>query len=324
MLSFKKILYSIFMQQYNPNNPVYKFKSIKVDMPTETHEEDNNETQKVKKFPDSYGLYVPPPMYETGINRPVTYLQYISFTIDTNDRDYLKYPNPFNYVTDRFTEEFTNVKIFQIYYITLPQLNLIKIPVTQDDNYTFMLNYIENNTIVNNQQIINGDTTYSICNYYNNEVNFLINNNISLVYSIDKNKNYVSYGFSGTYKLNNNPYLRLTIPEVIYSPILTTDNKSYTYFVRMSRARNNIAYASVRSPTKIFKEHTLLNFTQLTFKFADSTNKPLFINYLDKYADPVDNPTNVASKYNYIRHPLFYYHQILIGVRIGVIRNSLK
>jgi hypothetical protein len=314
------------MQVYNPNNPVYKYKSVKTTIPNNNndHVEQNKETQEKLKIPDSYGLYIQPPQYDPGVQKPITYLQYVAFTIDTNDRDYSKYPNPFSFVTNIFTEHFKNIKIFQIFYITLPQLNLLKMSLLNDANYTFMLNYIQNNNIVNNQSITNGGITYTICNYYNNEVNYIINGNISLVYSIDKNLNYYSYGFSSKYKLNANPYLRLVIPEVIYSPILATDGKQFTYFVRMSRARNNIAYASVRAPTKVFKEQTLLNFEKLTFNFYDSTNLPLTIDNLDQYADRIDDPTNMASKYNYIRHPLFYYHQINIGVRIGVIRNSLK
>jgi len=312
------------MQVYNPNNPVYKYKSVKTNPPKNNHVEENKEILEEKKYPNSYGLYIQPPEFLPGIQKPITYLQYVAFTIDTNDRDYSKYHNPFSFVTNIFTEKFKNVKIFQIFYITLPQLNLIKISQTIDANYTFMLNYIQNNTVVNNQSIINGATIYTICNYYNNEVNFIINNNISLVYSIDKKLNYYTYGFSSSYKLNANPYLRLVIPEVLYSPILSTDNKQFTYFVRMSRARNNIAYASVRAATKVFKEHTLLNFEKLTFNFFDSTHQSLTVDYLDQYADTVDDPTNMASKYNYIRHPLFYYHQINIGVRLGIIRNSLK
>ena len=92
----------------------------------------------------------------------------------------------------------------------------------------------------------------------------------------------------------------------------------------MSRARNYIAYASVRAPTKVYKEHNLINLPQLTFKFYDSTGQPLSISYLDNYASPINDPSNYASKYNYIRHPLFYWHQIIMGVRIGVIRNSFK
>ena len=314
------------MQKYNPNNPVYKYKSVRTDLPINTHEEHETEKKENKQLPNSYGLYVPPPLFESGVYNPVTFLQYVSFTIDTNDRDYLKFPNPFDFVTPIFTENFKNIKIFQIFYISLPQFNLVKIPLEHDIHYEFMHNYIQTNEVTNNQKIMNGVTyTYSICNNYNNEVNFLINGNISLVYSLFKNNtNYYSYGFSNSYKLTDNPYLRLTIPEVIYSPILSTDNKSFTYFVRMSRARNYIAYASVRAPTKIYKEHTLLNFSKLTFQYSDSTNKPLTIDHLDKYADPIDDPNNTASKYNYIRHPLFYYHQIIIGVRIGIIRNMLK
>jgi hypothetical protein len=227
-------------------------------------------------------------------------------------------------VTERFTEEFKNVKIFQMMYITLPQYNLIQIVADKDANYDFMLDYITNNTVKNNQQIVNGSITYGICNYYNNEVNFIIDNNASFVYSIDNKKNYFMYGFSNKYKLNDNPYLRMNITEVIYSPILTTDNKSFTFFVRMSKARNNIAYASVRAPAKIYKEHTLLKFAQLSFQFYDSTHQALAVDYLDRYADPIDDPTNVASKYQYIRHPLFYYHQIIMAIRIGVIRNTLS
>jgi len=315
------------MQTYNPNNPVYKYKSDKPNVPKTTYVEENKEIEDPTKLPTSYGLYVQPPQYKNPTMKSTTYLQYVTLTIDSSDRDYTKYPNPFNFMTDRFTEFFKNIKVFQIYYLTVPQFNLIKLPLSQDSNYTFMFNYVTTNvsTIVNNQLITNGAITYRICNFYNNEVNFLINDNISIVYSINiQTTAYNSYGVSNTYKLNSNPYLRLNIPEIIYLPILTTDNKQFTYFVRMSRAKKHIAYASVRSPTKVFKEQTLLNISKLTFEFYDSTNKALEISYLDNYADPSDDPTNFASKYNYIRHPLFYYHQIIMSIRIGVIRSMLK
>jgi len=320
------------MQVYNPNNPVYKYKSVKTEAPKEKHIEYNREKKSTEKLPLSYGLYVKPPQYEQGIYKPITYLQYVSFTVDTNDRDYTKYPNPFNFVTNRFSEFFKNIKIFQIYYITLPQYNLIRILQPQDDNYNFMLNFITNNQVTNNQLIIRQITTpdgiviikYRICNYYNNEVNFIINDNVSIIYSIDIKKNYYTYGFNALYKLNDNPYVRLNIPELLYLPIMATDGKMFSYLIRTSRARNFICYASAKSPSKVFKENTLLNFDKLTFNFYDSTHQPLSVDYLDKYADPIDDPTSVASKYNYIRHPLFQYHQIIMGVRIGVIRNSLK
>jgi hypothetical protein len=313
------------MQVYNPNNPVYKYKSTKTNTPKNNHVEQNKEIKDHEKIPTSYGLYVKPSLFDIGKQKAITYLQYVAFTIDTNNRDYDKYPNPFSFVSDRFTEYFENVKIFQIFYITLPQFNLVKLPLNQDDTYTFMKTYILTNTVTNNQVIVNGPYTYTISNCHGNEINFIINGNISLVYCIFRNTTqYVTYGFSNSYKLNANPYIRLDIPEVIYSPVLSTDNKKFTYFVRMSRARNSIAYASVRSPTKVYKEQNLLNFSKLTFKFYDSTHKPLAVNYLDKFADPTDNPTYISSKYNYIRHPLFYYHQIIMGIRIGIIRNSLK
>ncbi len=318
------------MQKYNPNNPVYKYKSVKVDIPNQDHIESNKEeVVENRKLRDGYGLYVPPPMFEQGMHKAVTFLQYISFTLDTNDRDYTKYPNPFDFVSDSFIEEFKNVKIFQIFYLTLPQLNLTRVTLDKDPFYNFMLSLKNTGNLKNNDEFIfsdgvNPDILVSICNTANNELNFLINHNISLVFCIDNKNNYYSFGFSSTYKLNANPYVRLEIPQVIYSPVLSTDNKKYTYFVRMSRARNQIAYASVRSPTKVFKEQTLLNFQKLSFKFYDSAHQPLSIKYLDKYADPVNDNTNWASKYNYIRHPLFYYHQIIMGVRIGLIRNTLK
>lgn len=315
------------MQSYNPNNPVYKYKSIKTDIPKTSYNEENIVGKDDSGIPNSYGLYLQPTQFKNPTMKSTTYLQYVTLTIDSTDRDYTKYPNPFNFVCDRFTEFFKNIKVFQIFYLTVPQFNVIKLQLTPDANYTYMFNYVtaNKNTIVNNQLITNGTTTYRICNFYNNEVNFLIDDNISIVYTFNLLNNlYYSYGISNTYKLNSNPYLRLNIPEIIYLPVLTTDKKQFTYFVRMSRAKKYIAYASVRSPTKVFKEQTLLNISKLTFQFYDSTNVPLEISHLDKNADPIDDPTNFASRYNYVRHPLFYYHQIIMSLRIGVIRQMLK
>jgi hypothetical protein len=320
------------MQNYNPNNPVYKYKSVKTEsrapnVPhTQEHEEDTDDISK-KKIPNSYGLYLQPPQFKDATMKSTTYLQYISFTIDSVDRDYTKYPNPFSFVCDRFSEYFKNIKVFQIFYTTLPQFNLVQIPIPQDANYTFMRNYILSNptSIVNNLLIINGSTTYRICNFHNNEVNFLIDDVISVVYSFNMNSNiYYTYGVSSSYKLNLQPFLRLNIPEIIYLPITSTDNQQFTYLLRTSRAKKFICYASVRSPAKVFKEQTLLNITKLTFNFYDSFNNQLKVLYLDKYADPIDDSNNFASRFNYIRHPLFYYHQIVMSVRVGMIKTMLK
>jgi hypothetical protein len=178
--------------------------------------------------------------------------------------------------------------------------------------YLYIFNYLNNNKKTNAKFFF---FLFFLLLFLFNKIDYNLQSN---------NTNYYSYGFSNTYKLNDNPYVRLDIPEVIYSPILSTDKKKFTYFVRMSKARNNIAYASVRAPAKIYKEHTLLKFAQLSFQFYDSTHQALAVDYLDRYADPVDDPTNVASKYQYIRHPLFYYHQIIMSLRIGVIRQMLK
>jgi hypothetical protein len=316
------------MQNYNPNNPVYKYKSVKTEAPKVDYpKKDDIENEQDKKIPSSYGLYLQPPQFKDATMKSTTYLQYIGFTIDSVDRDYTKYPNPFQFVCEQFSETFKNIKVFQMFYLNLPQFNLVQILVPHDNAYTFMKNYILTNLIVNNLLITDSgnNATYRICNFYNNEINFLINDNISIVYTIfTNNTNYYSYGVSSTYKLNKQPFLRLNIPEIIYLPIISSDNQQFTYFIRTSRAKKFICYGSVRSPAKVFKEQNLLNFSKLTFNFYDSFNNPLEVLYLDRYAQNVDDPNDFSSRYNYIRHPLFYYHQIVMSIRVGVIKTMLK
>ena len=318
------------MQNYNPNNPVYKYKSIKTAPPKVDHSKEaevDDETNK--KIPNSYGLYLQPSQFKDATMKSTTYLQYIGFTIDSVDRDYTKYPNPFQFVCEQFSETFKNVKVFQMFYLNLPQFNLVQIAVPINQTYTFMKNYLSSNlTNIKNNLLITdsvNNATYRVCNFYNNELNFLINDNISVVYTIfTNNSNYYSYGVSSSYKLNAQPFLRLNIPEIIYLPIISSDNKQFTYFIRTSRAKKFICYGSVRSPAKVFKEQNLLNFSKLTFNFSDSFNNTLNILYLDKYAEASDDPSNFAGRYNYIRHPLFYYHQIVMSIRVGVIKTTLK
>jgi hypothetical protein len=318
------------MQNYNPHNPVYKYKSVKTIAPIiNPLEESNVENEDNKKIPNSYGLYLQPTQFKDATMKSSTYLQYIGFTIDSVDRDYTKYPNPFQFVCEQFSETFKNVKVFQMFYLNLPQFNLVQISVPQNTTYTFMKNYITTNLnlIVNNLLItdISTGTTYRICNYYNNEINFLIDDNISIVYTIFTNTtNYYSYGISNAYKLNKQPFLRLNIPEITYLPIISSDNQQFTYFIRTSRAKKYICYGSVRSSAKVFKEQNLLNLSKLTFNFRDSFNNPLKILYLDRYAQNIDDPSNFSSRYNYIRHPLFYYHQIIMSIRVGIIKTMLK
>ena len=89
------------MQKYNPyNKPGNQYKSDKPGVPNVGHNEYNPEKEQKKQLPDSYGLYIPPPLYEKGMYKPVTSLQYVVLVIDTNNRDYTKYPNPFNFITN--------------------------------------------------------------------------------------------------------------------------------------------------------------------------------------------------------------------------------
>ena len=223
------------MQNYNPYNPVYKFKSDKGALPDEIHDEKNQtaDSSEINTLPTSYGLYVPPPLFEKGEYESVNWLQYISSTIDSKDRDYAKYPNPFNFQTSPLPEYYKNVKIFQMYYISLPQFNLMQVAIPGNADCTYMKTYLLTNTVTLNQNIVNGSNTYTICNNVNGETDFIINYNISVVYTIDSSGNFWNYGFSSTYQLNSNPYLRLQINELPSYPIQTTDQTTYSYFVRM-------------------------------------------------------------------------------------------
>ena len=56
------------MQKYNPyNKPGNKYRSDKPSVPNVGHDEYNPEEKETKELPDSYGLYIPPPLYETGM-----------------------------------------------------------------------------------------------------------------------------------------------------------------------------------------------------------------------------------------------------------------
>jgi hypothetical protein len=44
--------------------------------------------------------------------KSTTFLHYIWFTVDSSDRDYTKYPNPFQFVCENFSEYFKNIKVF--------------------------------------------------------------------------------------------------------------------------------------------------------------------------------------------------------------------
>ena len=59
------------MQSYNPNNPVYKYKSIKTDIPKTSVTQQRTEKEDPNKLPTSYGLYVQPTQFKNAtMKRP--------------------------------------------------------------------------------------------------------------------------------------------------------------------------------------------------------------------------------------------------------------
>jgi hypothetical protein len=65
------------MQSYNPNNPVYKYKSIKTDIPKTSYNEENIVGKDDSGIPNSYGLYLQPTQFKNPTMKSTTFLHYI-------------------------------------------------------------------------------------------------------------------------------------------------------------------------------------------------------------------------------------------------------
>jgi len=132
--------------------------------------------------------------------------------IDSINRDYNKYPNPFNFKINLnpnnnenfyITKNFKNVKFFNIKKIILPNLfyintNIINIPFIDESNIIDYNNQFNSNNYIENIKISTILADYIIINAYK-----IIYDKIDFILTINSNNYNLSYIYNNYNNINS-------------------------------------------------------------------------------------------------------------------------
>jgi len=276
-------------------------------------------------------------------------LSQYSIIVDSIDRNFTVFPNPFQFNIIFNGDKFNNSPVIQkkfkdIKYIKLDNLTLpneydpiIKESQTKDSTYDDLFDYFELNKefLVNNDYIntknIRITSTYisdnSWCFNFNlatSETDTDINN----VYEIDSNGNYFKY-YLGTSsrKISDDRMFYVYIPE-IKSQNYTTSNKNVTFFCQCTGTNDYTLLTNVYPTFMFYKDSKLELANKYTVKITDRSGKVYKTNNLD-YNSNQNNCScdpdiiDYSCRCTYIRHPLNPRYQVMLQFKIGTFEDDI-
>ena len=287
---------------------------------------------------NNIGLWIPFNNECNDKNIKINLHQY-NLNLDSSDRDYNVYTNPFDY-TIRFNPTSTDPKP----YITSKPLQRIKYlsinGITFPINYKLIRSTFQPLTdfilwLTNNISTMQIDLEYTynnqmlqICNIsfisLNSwEINYTINNDKSTIYNIINSDNIITSYKYVSLSLNYNK-LFLSIKSIDNHNIFTTNNLNYLIPIIPAKQCSNFMYFNINNKPIIFKNNNLGELNKINFSILNSDGNPLYNNKALFDYNINSNFNNVYSNQNYyLRHPLNKTFQTTISLGIGIVEPSL-
>lgn len=288
---------------------------------------------KIKQKKDNnIGFYIP---YALQNEQYYERFNESSLILRNVDRDANNINNMFKW-RNIFENKIKDLIYIHTHTITIPLnpfINKVK-DTSINVDIIMLLNTTQN--ITTNQiltLIIQGDTI-QIMYVDDSIIDFAINNDYTICYSLEKNSNTV-YKYTRSNVLMNDGFLYLDIDtndNLNDKLILNTSyiKKKFNFkLIPYQKSASNIYYKS--SGQYIQKTlNELLNIKYLNISIYDSLYKPLVNSHINKslytnnYNCNCSESDNIPSCYcNYIRHPMYKDNRIDIGLKIGLVRNEL-
>ena len=282
--------------------------------------------------------------------------------IDSGNRDITYFPSPYNfivyigtnyqltsdtdkrtiYVEPRIQKQIPNIDTINLTKIIIPLFTLIhKTVLTTNTTIDAIANYftssssnisidsshiISNINIKNITQDVNHDGTNGIITIVNKtatKINFIINYNVSYVYSfIFANNvltNVYSYNINTEFNSKKERILHLIIKELEDDHTHSTDSSILSTFKLFPKSlKNKFLFAGTLNIKKIYeKQSRRLN--RITCILADTNNNEIKINFLDLDVPSKSNKCYCSPEVkhyscpcNYILHPYNRYYQLSV------------
>lgn len=284
-----------------------------------------------KKF-NNLGFYI-----EYSLINPDIAYEFIeerSFIIRNIDRTQQSIDNIFKW-TNTLDNKISNLLYIYIHLFTIGIYPFLNKELIIFD--TSLIINIKASTIINNTYTYN-EYTYQIAYIDSYIIDFIINNDYTIYYSLELNTNNVYKYTRSNKKLADEPFLYLQID--------SNDNLSNNLSFNTSKLTNNFSFKLVpigitdnyiyykSNKQYILKTiNTIKSLNNIKISIYDSTNKQLINKHINNNlynntyiaCDCIYSDIKKASCYcSYIRHPAFTNNQIDIGFKIGTIHNQIS
>jgi len=268
--------------------------------------------------------------------------------IDSADRDIKVFNNPFEFniifngskdsIAPIIQRKYKDIKYLKLETITLPdQYTLTKTQLSLDTIHGQIQTYFD----VNYKFLSNNDSVFIstaalnivIVSIYidstiptNWTINYIINNNPSIVYEMNQETTYNKYQLNTEKKISDDRMFYVYIPE-ISSRNYTTSQENVT-FICTATGTNDFTLLNNIYPSFIFAKDSLLQSAlRYSVKIGDKYGKPYRVNNLDANANlnscSCQDIVDYSCRCSYIRNPYYLKFQVSLQFKFGVFEDDI-
>lgn len=268
--------------------------------------------------------------------------------IDSADRDIKAFNNPFEFniifngskdsIAPIIKKKYKDIKYIKLETLTLPDVyTLAKTALTLDTVHGSIQTYLDvNYTFLNINENINIPTAslnIIIVSIYidptiptNWIINYIINNDPSIVYEIDQGTTYNSYQLNTNKKISDDRMFYVYIPEIA-SRNYTTSQENVT-FICTTTGTNDYTLLNDIHPTFLFAKDSLLqNALRYTVKISDRYGKTYKVDNLDINANlnscSCQDTLDYSCRCSYIRNPYYIKFQVNLQFKLGTFEDDI-
>ena len=279
-------------------------------------------------------------------------LSQYGINVGSIDRDINIFPNPFQFNIifngDRYSvqpviqKKFKDIKYLKLETVTLPdQYSITKESLALDTEYTtihtyYSVNYsfISVNSVhtitipVTPPEIITIRAVSIYISGTNWTINYIINDDPTIVYEINQGTLYNQYFINTNKKISDDRMFYIYIPEITSRNYNTSQqNVTFTCFSNGVNPNSYTLLNEVYPSFLFYKDSMLENANKYTVTITDRFGNPYAVNNLDKNANLDECNCSQTEDYScrcsYIRNPYYVKLQVSLQFKFGLFEDDL-
>lgn len=273
--------------------------------------------------------------------------------VDSKDRDFKIYPNPFDFRIQLEPKRIDNIRYFRPNRGILPRKIILKktdelqagpifnrasTKINPNTSKTFIRKLFNLKETIGSQTItyVNIECQNDGSKNTDWTIEFILDENSEVLYSYRKNVKfdktfYCKYFYENDLSLENTRFVILTVKEISDINRYASNSKTRKSFSIMYPTIVSKYFLNVDPDdlVKTFKNSNLGTLANLTINYCDGFGKPLKIMNLNKNVKIDEcycnqNRINYLCPCSYIRHPLYKRIQTHTSFRIGILENDIS